>query len=64
MARRAVAAGATVTVNSDAHRTVALARQMGLGISTACRGWVEPHHVFNTRPFDEVRAAIARKRSR
>jgi DNA polymerase (family 10) len=63
LARRAVAAGVTVVVDSDAHRTESLARQMGLGISTACRGWVEPRHVFNTRPLAEVRAAIARKRN-
>ncbi len=64
LARRAVAAGVSVTVDSDAHRTDALARQMGLGIATACRGWVEPRHVLNTRPLADVRAVIARKRGR
>ena len=59
LARRAVAAGVSVTVDSDAHRTEGLARQMGLGISTACRGWVEPRHVLNTRPLTELRTVIA-----
>jgi DNA polymerase (family 10) len=62
LARRAVAAGVTVTVDSDAHRADVLERQMRLGIATACRGWVEPRHVLNTRPLADIRAVIARKR--
>lgn len=63
LARRAVAAGVTVAVDSDGHRADLLARQMELGVMTARRGWVEPRHVLNTRPVEEVRAAIARKRA-
>jgi DNA polymerase (family X) len=63
LARRAVAAGATVAVNSDCHRADRLERQMQLGIMTARRGWVEARHVFNTRPIAEVLALIARKRA-
>jgi DNA polymerase (family X) len=62
LARRAAAAGVRVTVDSDAHSASGLARQMRLGIATACRGWVEPRHVLNTSPLAEVRALIARKR--
>jgi DNA polymerase (family X) len=62
-ARRAVAAGVTVSIDSDCHRAELLDRQMDLGIMTARRGWVEPRHVLNTRPIDEVRATIARKRA-
>jgi DNA polymerase (family 10) len=62
LARRAVAAGVSVTVDSDAHRADGLARQMALGVATARRGWVEPRHVLNTRPLADVRAVIARKR--
>jgi len=62
LARRAVAAGATIVINSDGHRAETLALQMRLGITTARRGWVEPRHVLNARPFDEVRAFIAAKR--
>jgi DNA polymerase (family 10) len=62
LARRAVAAGATMTVNSDSHRADVLGRQMELGVMTARRGWVERSHVINTRPVDAVRALVARKR--
>ena len=64
LARRAVAAGATLVINSDCHRAELLDRQMTFGITMARRGWVEPRHVVNTRPLDAVRAAIAAKRSR
>ena len=63
-ARAAIAAGVTLSVDSDCHRARLLARQMELGIGTARRGWVEPRHVLNTRPLEEVRAFIAAKRSR
>jgi DNA polymerase (family 10) len=62
LARRAVAAGATVVIDSDCHRAELLGRQMQLGLLTARRGWVEPRHVLNTRPLAEVRAFIAAKR--
>lgn len=61
-AREAVAAGVTVSIDSDCHRARLLARQMELGIGTARRGWVEPRHVLNTRPVSDVRAFIAAKR--
>ncbi len=63
LARRAVAAGATVAIDSDGHRADLLARQMDFGIRTARRGWIEPRHVLNTRPIEAVRAAVAAKRS-
>jgi DNA polymerase (family 10) len=63
LARRAVAAGAELVIDSDCHRAEMLERQMQLGITTARRGWVEPRHVVNTRPYAEIRAAIARKRA-
>jgi len=62
LARRAVAAGTTVAVNSDCHRSDLLGRQMDLGVVTARRGWVEARHVANTRSLDELRALLARKR--
>jgi DNA polymerase (family 10) len=64
LARRAIAAGATLAVDSDCHRADLLQRQMHLGIVTARRGWVEPRHVLNTRPLGEVRALIQSKRAR
>jgi DNA polymerase (family 10) len=63
-ARRAIAAGVTLTIDSDCHRARALRRQMALGIGTARRGWVEPRHVLNTRSAAEVRAFVAAKRRR
>ena len=63
LARRAVAAGAELAIDSDCHRAELLDVQMQLGIMTARRGWVEPRHVVNTRPLADVRAAIARKRA-
>ncbi|CAN5883023.1 DNA polymerase/3'-5' exonuclease PolX [soil metagenome] len=63
-ARAAVAAGVTVTIDSDCHRAAALERQMRFGIGTARRGWVETAHVLNARPLHEVRAFIEAKRSR
>lgn len=64
LARRAVTAGVTVCIDSDCHRVDALSRQMRWGLGTARRGWVEPRHVLNTRPLEDVQAFIARKRGR
>ena len=64
LARRAIAAGVTVTIDSDCHRAEALSRQMRFGLGTARRGWVEPRHVLNTRSATEVRAFVAAKRAR
>jgi DNA polymerase (family 10) len=63
LARRAIAAGVMVTVDSDCHRKDALARQMRFGLGTARRGWVEPQHVLNTRDIQAVRYFVARKRA-
>ena len=63
LARRAVAAGALVAIDSDGHRSDMLGRQMDLGIVTARRGWVEPRHVLNTRSLADVQSVIAAKRT-
>jgi DNA polymerase (family X) len=62
-ARAAVAAGVTVTVDSDCHSARSLDRQMEMALGTARRGWVERRHVLNARPLAEVRAFVAAKRS-
>ena len=62
LARRAIAAGATVAIDSDCHRAELLGRQMKLGVLTARRGWAEPRHVLNTQSLEDVRARIAAKR--
>ena len=64
LARRAIDAGALVSIDSDSHRAEMLDRQMELGLTTARRGWVEPRHVVNTRPLADVRALIDAKRRR
>jgi DNA polymerase (family 10) len=63
-ARAAVLSGVTTTIDSDCHRCGALDRQMTFGIGTARRGWVEPAHVLNCRPIEEVRAFVEAKRRR
>jgi DNA polymerase (family 10) len=62
-ARAAAAAGARLVIDSDCHRASALERQMELGIGTARRGWVGPHHVLNTGSAEDVRDFVARKRA-
>jgi DNA polymerase (family X) len=63
-ARAAVAAGVTVTIDSDSHRAAAIDRQMRFGVGTARRGWVEARHVLNTRPIADVLSFFTAKRLR
>ena len=62
LARRAAAAGVTLVIDSDCHRSDGLGRQMRFGVGTARRGWIEPARVLNTRSVDHVRAFVSRKR--
>ena len=64
LAKRAVAAGVTVVIDSDCHRVEALARQMYFAVGTARRGWLQAPHVLNTRHIGDIRAFVARKRER
>ena len=64
LARRAVAMGVTVAIDSDCHRSDALGRQMRFGLGTARRGWVQAADVLNARDVDAVRDFVARKRAR
>jgi DNA polymerase (family 10) len=64
LARKAVAAGVMLTVDSDCHRAEWLGRQMAFGVATARRGWVQARQVANTRPLDELRSILHRKRRR
>jgi DNA polymerase (family X) len=63
LARRAVQAGVMLSIDSDAHRTEMLSRHMSLGLLTARRGWVEPQHVLNVRPYADLMEFLSRKRS-
>jgi DNA polymerase (family X) len=64
LARRAIAAGVTLSINSDCHRAQSLDGQMNLGVTTARRGWVEARHVVNTMAIADLRALITAKRAR
>jgi DNA polymerase (family 10) len=64
LARRAVQAGVTLSIDSDAHRTDMLERNMGLGLLLARRGWVEPKNVLNGRRYADLVGFLARKRGR
>jgi DNA polymerase (family 10) len=64
LARRAVALGVTVAIDSDCHRSDALGRQMRFGLGTARRGWIQAQDVLNARSVDAVRDFVARKRAR
>jgi DNA polymerase (family 10) len=62
LAARAIATGAWIAIDSDAHDASRLGRQMRFGVGTARRGGVTAAQVVNTRPLDELRALIRRKR--
>ena len=63
VAQRAVAAGVRVTIDSDCHDSLALGRQMRLGLATARRGWVQKRDVLNTLGFDDLRDDLTRRRT-
>jgi DNA polymerase (family 10) len=62
-ARRAVAAGCVLTIDSDAHKTAEL-DFVRWGVSQARRAWVEPANVLNTRSRDELLAWVRAKPGR
>jgi DNA polymerase (family 10) len=62
MARRALAAGVTVSVDGDCHRATLLGRHMDFAVATARRGWVTAARVVNTLPLEGLRSRLARKR--
>jgi DNA polymerase (family 10) len=62
-ARRAVAAGCVLTIDSDAHHTREL-DYVRWGISQARRAWVTAADVVNTRPRADVLAWAAAKPGR
>jgi len=63
MIRRAVDAGVTLTISTDAHSIGDLA-SMRYGVWTAQRGWATTADVLNTRPVEEVIAFARRKTER
>ena len=55
--KAAVDAGATIAVNTDAHRPATL-EYVRYGVHTARRGWAEPEDVINTWPLEDLRAFL------
>ena len=62
-ARRALAAGCVLTIDSDAHKTAEL-DYIRWGTTQARRAWVEPGHVLNTRSRKELLAWVSGKPAR
>jgi DNA polymerase (family X) len=62
-ARRAVAAGCVLTIDSDAHNTGEL-DDVRWGVSQARRGWVTAANVLNTRSRADLLAWVGAKPSR
>ena len=56
-ARRAAKMGVPLVINTDAH-DVAHLRDMRYGIAVARRAWLEPRHIINTRPWEELKGYL------
>ena len=62
-ARRAVAAGCLLALDSDAHRIEEF-RHLGWAVDQARRAWVEPAVVLNTRSRADLLAWVGGKAAR
>jgi DNA polymerase (family 10) len=60
-ARLARDRGAPIVISSDAHSRAAFGA-LRWGTVVARRAWLEPAHVWNTRPFDAFTASLRRRR--
>jgi DNA polymerase (family X) len=58
--RRAKERGVLVSINPDAHSTLAL-ENLEFGVATARRGWLEAENVLNIRSAEEI-LRMSRKR--
>jgi DNA polymerase (family 10) len=54
--------GVPIVISSDAHSRAAFGA-LRWGAVVARRAWLEPAHVLNTRPFDELKAGLRRRRT-
>lgn len=57
--RKAQDAGVKIVINTDAHN-VNMLEDMGIGISTAKKGWIERDTVINTWDIDQLKAFLNR----
>jgi DNA polymerase (family X) len=62
-ARNAVAVGARIVIDSDAHKTATL-QNMRWGIATGRRAWLTKEDVANTRPWNELVGMRKRNRAK
>lgn len=62
-ARAAVAAGCTLSIDSDAHGPDGFANQE-YGVGVAQRAWVRPDRVLNTLPLDDMLGRLKRNAGR
>jgi DNA polymerase (family 10) len=60
-ARAAAEAGVLIVIDSDAH-SPGLLHLIRYGVATARRAWLEPEHVANTRPWNELKKLRKRER--
>lgn len=60
-ARRAVAAGVTISLGADAHGVSAIGN-MDLGVGMARKAWLTPSDVLNVRPAEAFLAHVNRRR--
>jgi DNA polymerase (family 10) len=62
-ARLARDRGVSIVISSDSHSRTAFGT-LRLGVLVARRAWLQPADVLNTKPLDELRAALRRNRNR
>jgi DNA polymerase (family 10) len=62
LARRAIAAGVTLALGSDAHHAEGLG-VMRFGVVTARRGWAEPANIANSLDAEELLARLRGKKA-
>ncbi|MCF3648469.1 DNA polymerase/3'-5' exonuclease PolX [Synoicihabitans lomoniglobus] len=60
--RKAADRGLICAINPDAHECDGL-DHVAAGINSARKGWLQPHHILNTRSLKDVRTCFARKSS-
>jgi len=60
-ARLARDRGASIVISTDAHSRNAFGR-LRWGTLVARRAWLTPADVLNTKPFEELKAALRRNR--
>lgn len=61
--RRAAERGILCAINPDAHDGASLGH-VRAGVNSARKGWLQPEHILNTRPLEEVKTYFAQRRNR